>query len=57
MLDDDFEFGDDPYERIREQKPLKVRLRNFLYGCVVIGLEQIAKANPTFLEVRVTGRA
>ena len=38
MLDDDFEFGDDPYERIREQKPLKVRLRNFLYGCVAIGL-------------------
>ena len=27
------------------------------FWCVVIGLEQIAKANPTFLEVRVTGRA
>lgn len=26
------------------------------FWCVVIGLEQIAKSNPTFLEVQVTGR-
>ena len=39
MLDDDFEFGlDDNYDYLKEKKPFKVRLRNFMAGLVVLGL-------------------